>query len=108
MGGSFDDWATRTLAPAVRAAIGGRPAVALRSPPRRQPCLGRKAAGRRDGTLEPTSRRPAAPGLRGGVMKKTESISIVVVATLGVLVSSLRPTLAADLVRFARWQRRWQ
>jgi len=41
-------------------------------------------------------------------MKKTESIIVGVVATLGVLVSSLRPTLAADLVRFARWQRRWQ
>ena len=41
-------------------------------------------------------------------MRKTESLIVGVVATLGVLVSSLRPTLAADLVRFARWQRRWQ
>jgi hypothetical protein len=40
-------------------------------------------------------------------MKKTESIVIGIIGAVAVLASSLRPTLAADLVRFARWQHRW-
>jgi hypothetical protein len=40
-------------------------------------------------------------------MKKTESIVIGTIGVLGVVASSVRPTLAADLVRFARWQQRW-
>jgi hypothetical protein len=40
-------------------------------------------------------------------MKKTESIVIAAVGALAFLTSSIRPTLAADLVRFARWQHRW-
>ena len=40
-------------------------------------------------------------------MKKPESIIIGTIGALAFLASSIRPTLAADLVRFARWQHRW-
>jgi hypothetical protein len=40
-------------------------------------------------------------------MKKIETITVGAAGALAFLASSLRPSLAADLVRFARWQHRW-
>jgi hypothetical protein len=41
-------------------------------------------------------------------MNRIETITIGAVGALAFLGSSLRPTLAADAVRFARWHHRWR